>query len=125
VYQWLCPLLISAACGADRPVEVTAIQVGRSRNLDKTIAQQAFEFRPNDTIHAAVVLEGRGSNLRVKARWSMPAGLTNESEQIVSSQDRAVAPFELRSAGGFPPGRYTLEVFLNDVSAGTKELHVK
>jgi len=127
--RWILGLLLAsglgAACGSDRPVEISSIQVGKSRNADKTIAQQTFEFKPEDTIYAAAIVEGRGSNVKISARWIMPGGMVNESEQVVSPRDRTVAPFELRSAGGFPPGKYSLEVSLNGVPAGTKEIHVK
>jgi hypothetical protein len=116
---------LAAACSQDRPVQVTAIQVGRARNADKTIGQQTFEFRPSDTIYAAVVLEGRASDVKVTARWVLPGGLTNEAEQTVSPRDRAVAAFELRNSGGFPAGRYRLEVLMNGTPVGTKELQVR
>jgi hypothetical protein len=118
-------MLWIACGGTERRPKVTNIQVGRTRNTDRTIAQQTFEFHTNDIMHAAVIVEGRGSRVSVKARWTMPGGMTSESEQSVVPRERAVAPFELRSAAGFPPGKYLLEIFVDGVSIGTRELLVR
>jgi hypothetical protein len=104
---------------------VIEIQVGRTRNADLTIGTPSFEFRAGDTMRAAVVTEGRG-DAALRARWTLAGGMVSESEQVVhSTQKRTVTPFELRSAGGFPPGRYTLEIFLDGKPAGTRELRVR
>jgi hypothetical protein len=119
--------MLSTACGETEPrVKVTNIQVGRSRNNDRTIARQTFEFHTTDTMHAAVVVEGRrGARVSVKARWTMPGGMISESEQSLVPRERAIAPFELRSAGGFPPGKYLLEIFMDGASVGIRELTVR
>ena len=118
-------VLAATGCGAPQEVKVTAIQVGRSRNSDKTIAAQTFQFKPSETIYAAVVLEGRGDNVPVTARWIYAGAQVDEKVQMVSPRERAVAAFELRSVGGLPLGAYKLEVLFNGASVGTKELHVK
>lgn len=116
---------LAAGCGSDGPLSVSAIQVGRTRNADRTIGTPTFEFHPNDTMLAAVVTEGRGTGT-LRAKWTLPGGMVSQSEQAVhSTQTRAVTAFELRSAGGFPPGRYTLEVFLDGQAAGTREMQVR
>jgi hypothetical protein len=112
-------------CGADRPVEVTAIQVGRSINSDKTIGEHTSNFRPQDTIYAAVIVEGSGSTATIKARWTYGAGTISESEKVVSPRDRAVELFELRNSGGFPQGDYKLEIFLDGRSVGVRDLRVE
>jgi hypothetical protein len=118
-------LLVSACGGEDRPLEVTAIQVGRSRNADRTVAQPTFEFRPDETIYVSIVTEGAGDDAVVKVRWRFGSGTVGESQQTISPRDRAVTPFEMRSAAGFPIGEYTLEVFLNDTPVGTRDLRVR
>jgi hypothetical protein len=127
--QLLIPLLIGlgvcAACGSPGKTEITAVQLGRSRNGDMTIAQPTSEFKPTDTIYAAVITQGRGKNLKVKARWTYEGALVDEREQTVSLADAGVVPFELRNAGGFPAGKYRLQIFLNGAPAGERELRVK
>jgi hypothetical protein len=118
-------ILLVAACGADRPLEVTAIQVGRSRKADRTVAQPAFEFRPDETIYVSIVTEGAGDDAVVKVRWRFGSGTVGESQQTISPRDRAVTPFELRSAAGFPVGDYTVEVFLNETPVGSRDLRVR
>jgi hypothetical protein len=124
-WVWLVLLALGVSCAAGPPIAVTAIQVGRSRNSDKTIGQPTFQFRSSDTILVAVVTDGEGSNAKIRARWTYGGGVVGDSEQTVSQRDHAVTPFELRSAGGFPLGEYTLEIFLNGTSAGTRQVHVK
>jgi hypothetical protein len=121
----LLAAIFSTSCGGPQEVKVTAIQVGRSRNADKTIATQTFEFKPSETIYAAVVLEGHGDNVPVTARWSYAGAQVDERVQTLSPRERAVAAFELRGVGGLPSGSYKLEVLLNGTPVGTKELRVK
>jgi hypothetical protein len=117
--------MLAPACGVDRPVQATAVQVGRVRNTDKSIAQQTTDFKPTDTIYGAVILEGWSSNVSVHARWTMPGGQLSEADQTLDVKDRGVAGFELRSGAGFPPGKYRFDVTVNGAPAGFKEMQVR
>jgi hypothetical protein len=48
-----------------------------------------------------------------------------ESQKRVANRDFAATNFPLRSAGGFPPGQYSVEVFLDGKSVGTKPFKVQ
>jgi hypothetical protein len=116
---------LAVACGgSDPPITVTAIQVGRARNADKSISAPTFAFKPTDTIYAAVITEGTGSDAAITARWTYGGGVVGEAEQKVSQRGSAITGFELRNAGGFPTGAYKLEVFLDGVPSGTRDLRV-
>ncbi|MGE3844064.1 MAG: hypothetical protein AB7I50_21030 [Vicinamibacterales bacterium] len=112
-------------CGPGQPVEVTAIQLGRVRNADKSIGSQVFDFKPTETILASVVTSGEADDAVVRARWSVRGVTVGDAEQRISHKDGGITPFELRSSGGFPPGTYTLEILLNDVPAGEREFKVR
>ncbi len=117
--------VLASACGPARPVEVTAIQLGRARNVDKSIGSQVFDFKPTETILAAVVTEGEADAAKIRARWTVRGYVVGDAEQQISHKDGAITPFELRSSGGFPPGSYKLEVFLNGAPAGEREFKVR
>lgn len=117
--------LLTVACGEGPPISVTQVQIGKSRNTDKTVAQPLFQFKPSDTIHVAVITDGEGKNAKVRALWTYSGGVISDVEQIVTQRDHSVTPFELRSSGGFPLGEYKLEVFLNGTSASVQKIHVR
>jgi hypothetical protein len=48
-----------------------------------------------------------------------------EPKREVSYRDIAATEFHLQSAGGFPPGDYTAEVFLDGRSVGSREFRVE
>jgi hypothetical protein len=109
------------ACGSD--LRVTTIQVGRSLNADQTVAGHTTTFSPNQTIYVSVQVAGAGSGT-VSVRWTY---LT--TDRVVGEPKKEVSgagatEFHLQNAGGFPPGDYKVEAFLNGVSAGTRTFQV-
>jgi len=112
-------------CGPGHPVEVTAIQLGRVRNADKSIGSQIFDFKPTETILAAVVTEGEADDAMLRARWSVRGVTVGDAEQRISHKDGGITPFELRSSGGFPAGTYKLEILLNGAPAGERDFRVR
>jgi hypothetical protein len=113
-----------AGCGSGHPLQVTRIQLGRSLNPDNTVASFTTVFAPTDTIYLTAVSTGVGSG-KISVRWKYGGQVIGEPEKEVSSRIDAVTEFRLESAGGFPPGDYTAEVFLNGHSAGTRTFRVE
>jgi hypothetical protein len=111
------------ACGSSRTLRVTAIQVGKTLNSDNTVGQSAVSFRPNDTVHVSVLTTGRGS-ATISVRWTYAGRVLDEPRKQVSYNDFAATDFELQSAGGFPTGEYSVEVFLDGQPVGTKTFRV-
>ena len=109
-------------CGGST-LRVTGVQVGRSLNADNSIAVHTNRFRSGDTMHAAVITEGRGS-ATIKARWTYIGRVVNETEQKVSYTDHAATEFHIQSSGGFPPGDYKLEIFVNGEPFESRNLRV-
>ena len=119
----ICALVlfgVIAGCGSN--LAVATIQLGRSVNADKTVANHTTRFAPTDTVYVSVITEGVGSGT-LKVKWQYAGRVVGEPTKEV--KNAGATEFHLENAGGFPPGDYTVEVFLNDVSAGTKEFRVE
>jgi hypothetical protein len=104
---------------------VTTIDLGRSLNADRTILDRTETFARTDTIYAAVATSGSGSG-DLRSRWTFQDGqVVNESTQSISPTGPAVTEFHISKPDGWPVGRYKVEIFLNGISAGSKDFEVK
>jgi hypothetical protein len=119
-------LVAAAALSACSPGSLTfdAIQLGRSVNADRTVSQPTTRFKPSDTIYVVVLTGGSGSGT-VKARWLYAGRVISEPEQKVRYQGPAATEFHLQRSEGFPPGDYTVELFLDDVPVATRAFRVE
>ena len=113
----------ATACGSPQTLRVTAIQLGRSLNADNTVSDSAVTFRPNDKIYVSVLTTGRGS-ATMSVRWMYGSQVLDEPKKQVSYRDFAATDFSLQSAGAFPSGKYSAEIFVNGQSVGTKPFRV-
>jgi hypothetical protein len=116
--------LLAAGCQSDRRLEVTTIQLGRAINPDKTVSDPTTRFKPTDTIYAAVLTDGSGSG-KVKVRWLYRGRVVSEPEHDVSYQGPAATEFHIQNSGGFPPGEYTVEFFLDGKSIASRAFRVE
>lgn len=114
----------AAACGSGPPLQITTIQLGRSLNADQSVADFTTVFTPKDTIHLSVLTTGGGSGT-IGVRWKYRETVIGEAEKRVANRDFAATDFPLRSAGGFPPGDYSVEVFLDGAPVSTKTFKVQ
>ena len=111
-------------CGSGQPLRVSTIQLGRSLNPDNTVASFTTVFTPMETVYLSVVTTGVGSGT-LSVRWTYGGKVIGEPEKQVASRTDAVTEFRLQSPGGFPPGDYTAEVFLDKHSGGTRTFRVE
>jgi hypothetical protein len=116
-------MLATASC-AREPLKFTGIQLGRSLNDDRTVGGFTTRFKPTDTIYAAVLTDGTGSST-VKARWLYGGRVVSEPERKVSYQGAASTEFHLENTSGFPPGDYTVELFLDGKAVGSRTFRVE
>jgi hypothetical protein len=117
-------LLLLSACRPRDPLMVQAIQTGKSLNSDNSIAQHAATFRPQDTMHVAVLTTARGSGT-LTVRWIYNTRVLHEVTREVSYNDAAATAFRFEAADGFPPGEYRIEVLLDGTAAGTRSVRVE
>lgn len=114
---------LAAAC-TQEPLKFNTIQLGRGLNADKTVSGFTTRFKPTDTIYVAVLTDGPGSG-KVKARWLFAGRVVSEPEQDVTYQGSASTEFHIQNTGGFPPGEYSVELFLDGKPVGSKSFRVE
>ena len=117
-------LLISLFGCSSEELRVTSIQLGRSLNSDGTVAKFTTDFAPNDTVYVSIQTTGVGSRT-IGVRWMYAGRVMGEPKKQVSYRDDASTEFHLQSVSGFPPGDYSVEVFLEGQSVGTREFRVE
>ena len=120
-----------AAAPAPPPVAVvTAIETGKHIDANKRIVDTASTFAPRDTIFVSVLTANSTPSTMLKSI------VTFQDGQVVDSSSQAVAmpmttggssvtEFHLVKRSGWPTGDYTIEVWLDGQSAGTRTLSVK
>ncbi len=127
--QWKLPLIavllvLASACSSHDPIRAKSIQLGRSINPDGTVGGHTTRFKPNDTIYASVLTTGSGS-ATISARWTYAGRVAGEPQRNVRYRGDAATEFHIQNNGGFPPGDYSVELFVNGVSAGSREFRVE
>jgi hypothetical protein len=126
VHHCLCFLVLAAGvagCRSGPPLRVTSIQLGRSLNADSTVGSFAATFAPTETVYVSVLTAGAG-DATFSVRWMYGSQVVGESKKQVSFKDTAATEFHLQAATGFPPGLYTVEVFMNGQSVETRRFTV-
>jgi hypothetical protein len=120
------PILVAtlAAACSQPPLELNTIQLGRGLNPDKTVTGFTTRFKPDDTIYAAVLTSNAGTG-KVKARWLFAGRVVSEPEKQVSYKGPASTDFHLQNTSGFPAGDYSVEIFLDDKSVGSRPFRVE
>ena len=117
-------LLLLAGCGPTEPLRVETIQLGRSLNPDNSVAEHTTTFRRNDTVYVAVLTPAPGKGT-IGVRWSYGGQVIDQPQKEVSYRDAAATSFNLVNSGGFPPGSYTVEVFVDGTSSGSRNFNVQ
>jgi hypothetical protein len=109
------------------PIRVADVQVGKNVGTDKKIGNQTTSFGLRDTMYVAVVTEGAAKDAKVTTKW------TYNGKQVVKEASQTISPaggetvteFHVDKKSAWPKGKYQVEVWLNGVSSGTKDLEVK
>ena len=107
-------------------LRVTGVDLGKSILPDRSVASATSTFAPRDTVFASVATEGAAAAATIRARFSFDDGqLVNESTQTIAPTGPARTEFHISRPGGWPAGKYKVEVFLDSQPAGSKEFEVK
>ena len=109
------------------PIRVSDIQVGKAVGSDKKIGDQTTSFGVRDTMYVSVITDGAAKDAKITTKW------TFNGKQVVKDSSQTISPsggttateFHVAKKSAWPKGKYTVEVLLNGVSAGTKDLEVK
>ena len=115
-------LLAGSAC-AKPPLSLSNIQVGRSLNPDRSVASITSLFKPNETIYVAVQTREAGSGA-VGVKWMFGTQVIEQPTKQVSYDGAASTEFHLQHSGGFPPGDYSVEIFLDGKAVGKRAFKV-
>ena len=109
------------------PFRVVRMDLGKAVGVDKQVAAPTDTFGPKDTIYLSVVSDGVAPAQVLRAKWTFgPKGIVvNESTESIASLGPKATEFHITKPSGWPPGQYTVELFVNDQSAGTKQFTVK
>ena len=108
------------------PLRVSDIQVGKAVGSDNKIGDQTTSFAVRDTMYASVITEGAAKDAKIAAKWMFNGKLVSEDSQTISPTGGTTATeFHILKKTAWPKGKYTVDVSLNGVSAGTKDLEVK
>jgi hypothetical protein len=109
------------------PVRVSDIQVGKGVGSDKKVGNQTTSFGVRDTMYVAVITDGAAKDAKLTAKWTFNGKqVVKESSQTISpTGGETVTEFHVDKKSAWPKGKYLVEVWLNGISAGTKDLEVK
>ena len=117
-------LAAAIACGPGEPLRVETIQLGRSLNPDKSVAGHTTTFKPLDTMYVSVLTPDKGDGT-IGVRWLYAGRVVSEPSREVSYNGPAATEFHIQNSSGFPPGSYSVEVFLNGQSVGKRDYRVE
>lgn len=108
------------------PVELEEVQIGRSINDDKSIKDRTTTFQPHETVYASIRVSGSANSGLVRALW------TNERGEKVQDDTRIITPsnndriaLQVAPPQGWAPGRYKLDVYLDDKLAESETFSVE
>ena len=120
-------LVATASCvvlmACSQPITVGTIQLGRSLNVDNSVASQTSTFKPKETVYVSVLNPERGQGT-IGVKWYFGTQTLSERSKPVSFQGAGATEFHLQSATGFPLGDYTVEVLLDGQPVGRRNFNV-
>jgi hypothetical protein len=108
------------------PVQVADVKLGRGLGADKHVTDETDEFGPADVIYAVVETRGTAPNTALQARWTYQDGqVVDESSRNISAAGEDRTEFHISKPGGWPKGKYTVQILLNGAPVESEEFEVK
>ncbi|HEX5756808.1 MAG TPA: hypothetical protein VFY12_10710 [Arenimonas sp.] len=112
-----------APLGSYRPLE---LQLGSELDVEGRVREARTTFAPDARVHLSVLGSAGDLPVRVKARWlDADDQLLGESGQLLEPGPASVLTFTLTQPQGWPPGRYRVELALNDLEVDQREFEVR
>lgn len=113
----------SRAIEAPAP-SVRTIELGKSAGPSLRVTSATSTFATTDTMFLAVIVANPDSDSRLTARWSSEDGSVIDSSGQNVARDMgtssSVTQFRVMHDKAWPVGKYTVDVWMNGVLAGTK-----
>jgi hypothetical protein len=116
-------LALSVGACANEPLQLTNIQIGRSLNADRSIASITTLFKPSETIYVSVQTTGSAPGT-IGVKWMYEGRVIDEPVKQVDYSGPSSTEFHMQNSGGFPPGDYSVDVFINGEKVGTRAFKV-
>jgi hypothetical protein len=119
-----------AAAPAPPAASVTTIETGRHIGTDMRISDTTTTFAPRDTLFVSVVTSNATGSNTLKGVLTFQGGtVVDSATQVIAAPvttgGSSVTELHWVKPGGWPVGDYTVEVWLDGQSAGTRTLTVK
>ncbi len=118
----LTAIVLGIAC-SDGPLALANLQIGRSLNQDRSVASITTLFKPNETVFVVVQTTAAGKGV-IAVKWKFGTQVIDEPSKTVSYDGPASTEFQLKNSGGFPPGDYSVDIFIDGVQVGTRAFKV-
>jgi len=119
----LAIIAMTFVVGCSGPLELANIQVGRSLNQDRSISSITTLFKPSETIYVSVQTTAAGKGV-VSVKWKYGTHVIDEPTKTVNYDGPASTEFHMQNSGGFPPGDYSVDVFIDGVQVGSRTFKV-
>ena len=118
----------SEAVTPSAPARVSNIELGSAVGANLRVSEATTTFGPQDTMFLSVMTSNASEDSRVSARWTAEDGSVIDSSGQSVARDAgttaAVTQFRVVSEDGWEPGKYTVDIWLNDAPVGTREFEV-
>src|SRR4029453_16476949 len=112
--------VLAAACSD--PLTLANIQLGRSLNIDNSIAAPTTTFKPGETVYVSIHTTARGKGT-IGVRWKYRDRVIDEPTKQVSTDGTKATEFHLLNASGFPIGDYSVDVLIDGQGGGPRASH--
>ncbi len=108
------------------PFSVTSMQLGKAVGPDNKVTAATDSFGPKDTIYLSVVSDGVAPSVALRAKWTfgLKAIAVNETTETIATLGPKATQFHIQKPSGWPVGQYTVQLFVDDKPAGTKQFQV-
>ena len=104
---------------------VSSVDLGNAIGADNKIASPISTFATSDKIYASVASDGPNAG-KLSAKWThIDSNQTVHEESKDIPAGPQVTQFEISKPGGWPAGKYKLEVSLDGAVVQTREYEVK